>query len=68
MDFFKKLTIVTFLGSEHECILDGIYSPVDVFVFQRKASSPHHGLAGSCPLSHTVQDLQSHHSRLLWLS
>lgn len=33
MDFFLKLTIVTFLESEHECILDGIYSPVDVFVF-----------------------------------
>lgn len=34
MDFFFKLTIVTLFESEHDCILDVIYSAVDVFLFQ----------------------------------
>lgn len=34
MDFFLKLTIVTLFESEHDCILDVIYSAVDVFLFQ----------------------------------
>lgn len=51
--FFFKLTIVTLLESKHDCILDVIYSAVDVFLFQMKATKHHLGLAKSCSQPHS---------------